>query len=358
MPSPMPTPPHAPPRSPHPAPSLAPQPPRAPARPAPSTPGAAPAPPRRSPPTPGSSTPARRSHHARWLGAALRIAALGAAALGPATLCPAAAHAQARRKPAAKDPKLAEAKQLFDQATDAYAQGRYEDAIRDWEKSYELSGKPLIFESIANAYERLGDKAKAREYLAKWRAEAPEEEHEQLDARIAALDARIAAAEKAEKARKEEEAKRKASSESAEKARREDRSTRLTLAIAVGGAGVLAVGTGILLGAVGAGQRPDAGEACATSGDRTLCKASAKDAIEGSSTLAVAGDVTWITGAVLVAAGGALLFTLPDAPAPGKEGEKKGSAGARRDARSPRRWISVAPVVGATGGGVGVQGAF
>lgn len=294
----------------------------------------------------------------------LRLAALAAPALAlAATAAPGAAHAQPKKK----DPKLAEAKKLFDQGSDAYADGRYEDAVKAWEKSYELSGKPLIFESIANAYERLGDKKKAREYLARWRAEAPQAEREQLDARIKNLDARIAAADAAEAERKAQEEKKKASSAAAEKARKDEakarasaRSTRLVAGIAVGGVGVLAVGAGIVMGAVGAGQRPDPNTFCASSGDRTLCKSSARDAIEGSSSLTLAGDVTWIAGAVLAATGGVLLVTLPDAPpAAGKEGgDDAAPPEVPKDARAPRRWVSVTPIVGPSSGGLGVTGTF
>lgn len=288
----------------------------------------------------------------------LRLAVLAGPAFAVALAgAPAEALAQAKKPP--KDPKTAEAKRLFDDGSDAYADGRYEDAVKAWEKSYELSGKPLIFESIGNAYERLGDKKKAREYLARWRAEAPPAEHEQLDARIKNLDARIAAAEAAEAERKAQEEKKKAGNEAAEKAKKEDakaleeaRSTRLVAGIAVGGAGVLAVGAGIVVGAVGAGQRPDPNTACAESGGRTLCKASERGAIEGSSTLALAGDITWIAGAVLAAAGGVLILTMPDAAPPAAAGKE-----ARRPSPSPR-WISVTPVVAATGGGLGVSGRF
>lgn len=287
----------------------------------------------------------------------LRIAVLAAPSFAVALAgAPTAALAQAKKP---KDPKTAEAKRLFDEGASAYADGRYEDAVKAWEKSYELSGKPLIFESIGNAYERLGDKKKAREYLARWRAEAPPSEHEQLDARIKNLDARIAAAEAAEAERKAQQEKKKADDDAAEKAKKEEakareeaRSTRLVAGIAVGGAGVLAVGAGIIMGAVGAGQRPDPNAACAGAGDRTLCKASARDAIEGSSTLALAGDITWIAGAVLAATGGVLILTMPSAAPPAAAGKETG-----RKAPLPR-WISVTPVVAASGGGVGVTGQF
>src|SRR4051794_299028 len=100
------------------------------------------------------------------LGLVVRLAAAGGGALAGLAGAPESALAQPGKKaPPAKDPKLAEAKKLFDEGSEAYGNGRYEDAVKAWEKSYELSGKPLIFESIASAYERLGNKKKAREYL-------------------------------------------------------------------------------------------------------------------------------------------------------------------------------------------------
>src|SRR4029079_16607045 len=117
-------------------------------------------------------------------------------------------------------------KKLFDEASDAYHDGRYEDAVKAWEKSYELSQKPLILESIANASERLGDKKKAREYLARWRAEAPKAEQERLDERIKTLDAAIAAADSAEAARKAEEDKKRADQAAKDKAAKDGTSAQ------------------------------------------------------------------------------------------------------------------------------------
>ena len=70
-------------------------------------------------------------------------------------------------------------------------QGDYEKAIESWEMAFDLSKKELIYESIASAYERLGQPKKAHEYLTKWREVAPEEEHEILDARLARLCAEL-----------------------------------------------------------------------------------------------------------------------------------------------------------------------
>ncbi len=289
-----------------------------------------------------------------------------------ALVTPEIAHAQSKKPPPPppKDPKIAEAKKLFDEGSAAYSDGKYEDAVKAWEKSYELSQKPLIFESIASAYERMGDKKKAREYLAKWREAAPKDEQEQLDARIKNLDARIAAAEKEEAARKEAEEKRNAAGSSSNKAAEEEakaqnaaRSSRLKIAIGVGAAGVVAVGAGIVLDVLASGQRPNTNTDCSKVGDKTLCKESAKGGIESSSTLALAGDISWIAGAVIVAGGAALIITLPPAAkapsaAPsegGKDAPKTPEKGARRE---PSRWISVAPLLSPTSGGVGVTGRF
>jgi tetratricopeptide (TPR) repeat protein len=215
------------------------------------------------------------------------------------------ALAQGKKPPPGKsaDPKLAEAKKLFDDGAAAYAQGNYEDAIKAWEKSYELSQKPLIFESIANAWERLGDAKKARDNLAKWRDSAPPEERDLLDARIKNLDARVA---------REEEAARKAAAEKAERearAKQEQEQAKQkpwllgAIVTGVGGAAVIA---GVAVDIVANGKRPGA-DACKTTSGQTICRASAQDAIATSNRMAIAGDITWIVGAAAAAAGVTLI---------------------------------------------------
>src|SRR6478672_10379905 len=123
--------------------------------------------------------------------APLLVSSLAALALVVAPAAP--ASAQPKKAPTGKpDGKNNEAKKLFDDGAAAYTQGNYEAAIDAWTKAYDISKKPLIFESIANAYERLGEAKKAREYLSKWRDVAPKDEQDLLDARIKNLDARVA----------------------------------------------------------------------------------------------------------------------------------------------------------------------
>jgi tetratricopeptide (TPR) repeat protein len=230
------------------------------------------------------------------------------------------ALAQPRRPPAAKpEAKNNEAKKLFDDGAAAYTQGNYEAAIEAWSKAYEISKKPLIFESIANAYERLGEAKKAREYLAKWRDVAPKDEQDLLDARIKNLDARVIRDEELETARKVEAEK----SGRAEEERNRQRapgggggtSVPGVVLIGVGGA---AVAVGVTLDIIAGIRRPAPDTACKTVDTGQICKSSSRDAISSSNTLALAGDILWIVGAAAAVGGAALVITHK--PPAGKEG--------------------------------------
>ncbi|MFT3773106.1 MAG: hypothetical protein QM820_47605 [Minicystis sp.] len=243
--------------------------------------------------------------------------------------------AQGKKPPAKTDPRLAEAKKLFDDGAAAYAQGNYEEAIRAWEKAYEISQKPLIFESIANAYERLGDARKARDYLTKWREAAPNEEHGLLDARIKNLDSRVQREEEAAKKAAEDKARREAQ----EKVEAETKRAKAWLpGVVLTGVGGAALLTGVVLDVVAKTKRPGS-DACVTVKEETFCKASAADAIKSSNTLAVVGDALWIGGAA-VAATGAVLIIVLKAPAP------------KDTAPPPTAWVRPAP------GGIVIGGTF
>ncbi len=235
-------------------------------------------------------------------------------------LAPAPAPAQPKKPPTAKpEVKNNEAKKLFDDGAASYTQGNYDAAIDSWTKAYEISRKPLIFESIANAYERLGEAKKAREFLSKWRDVAPKDEQDLLDARIKNLDARVTRDEELETARKAEAEKAKKAEE--ERLRKggspagggSSTSIPGVVLLGVGGA---AVAVGVTLDIIAGIRRPAADTACATTSAGQICKASSRDAITSSNTLALAGDILWIAGAV-AAAGGVTLIVTHKAPKDG-----------------------------------------
>ncbi len=231
------------------------------------------------------------------------------------------ALAQPRRPPAAKpDAKTNEAKKLFDDGAAAYTQGNYEAAIEAWSKAYEISKKPLIFESIANAYERLGEAKKAREYLSKWRDVAPKDEQDLLDARIKNLDARVIRDEELETARKVEAEKSGRAEQERNRQRKPESSSGGTSApgVVLLGVGGAAVAVGVTLDIIAGIRRPAADTACRTVSGAQICKASSRDAIASSNTLALAGDILWIVGAAAAVGGAALIITHK--PPPSREG--------------------------------------
>ena len=222
---------------------------------------------------------------------------------------------QPRKPPAKLDPRFADAKRYFDDGAEAYRQGNYDAAIKAWEKSYELSQKPLILENIANAWERLGDARKARDNLAKWREAAPPEERDLLDARIRNLSARVAREEEAAAQAAAAQAAREAQLRAAaEQAQAPSPRPWLPGAI-VGGVGVAAIIAGVAVDVAASKDRPGAG-VCKSVGGQNLCMSSAESAITQSNRMAIAGDVTWIIGAAAVAAGAVLVIVRRPAPQP------------------------------------------
>lgn len=272
---------------------------------------------------------------------ALSLSASDAAAQAGKKKPDARTQAFGKKKPGGKsDPKLEEAKRLFDEGAKHYGEGNYEKAIEAWEMSFDLSKKELIFESIANAYERLGQPKKAHEYLAKWREAAPEEEREVLDARLKNLSERVAREEQQDKER-EEQKRREQEAKEAEK--REAAGSGLpVLGIALAGAGAAMVAGGVVLDVVAVGKRPDEAEACRAVGDRQVCRASDEDAIKTSNTMAYIGDVLWITGGIAAAAGVVLIVTQVTSSKPSADATA----------------LRITPVVGPQGGGFVVGARF
>lgn len=247
-----------------------------------------------------------------------------------------------KKKPGGKsDPKLDEAKRLFDEGAKFYGEGDYEKAIEAWQMAFDLSQKELIYESIASAYERLGKPKEAQEYLLKWRAVAPEEEHPVLDSRLKNLAERVAREEQVEKDRAEQK-RLEQEAKDAEKKKAAEGSSVPVLGIALAGAGVAMVAGGVVLDLVAVGKRPDEAEACRAAGDRQVCRVSDQDAIKSSNTLAYVGDVLWITGGIAAAAGVVLIVTGVTSSKPAADATA----------------LRITPVIGPQGGGFVVGARF
>ncbi len=245
-----------------------------------------------------------------------RFVLMVALAAGTAAMTTAPA---ARAQPGATAKQRADAKRFFNQAHLAYQNGDYEEAILKWQQSYELSKEALIFESIANAYERLGDSRRALDNLKKWREVAPWREQKTLDSRIERLEERVKADDE-EKRKKDEDEKKNQSRDDgdkkrldveAQKAREASRgpSGRTVLGWTLTGAGAGLVIAGVVLDAVAASQRPNKNDSCVAANGQLLCKDGDRAAIEKSNTLAIIGDVGWIVGSASTVAGVVVLLT-------------------------------------------------
>jgi tetratricopeptide (TPR) repeat protein len=251
-----------------------------------------------------------------------------------------------------------EAKRLFNQGHLAYRRGDYEEAILKWQESYELSKEPLIFLSIANAYERLGDVKEALSYLKKWREKAPRREHAELDGRIERLEARAQKIEEEERLQREENERRQR--EENERRQREEELRRQqaeegvpetksnplrTVGFVMVGAGAAAVVAGVVMDIVAGAGRPAEDEVCVDQGGQLLCTDDSRDDIERTDTLAIAGDITWIAGAAIAAGGVAVLLTVGSEEVVPAEDDSASDHSAIEDAQ-------VVPLVGPRGGGV------
>lgn len=251
--------------------------------------------------------------------------------------------------------RKAEAKQHFDRGADLYAQGAYEQAIGEWMRSFEISGLPLIFESVANAQERLGRPREARESLLRWRDAAPREEQELLDRRLRNLDERIAKLEEEERVAAEKKARgEEARPQNGEPAGSEgttapeaSSSPLIPIGLIVGGVGVGAVVAGLVVGGLAAGERPDEAAACRAGDGGSLCLADQRDAIDGSSSKALVADILWIGGAALAATGVVLVVIGASS-----DGETTAPA-AGTEARA-----ILAPSLGPDGGGATLRGSW
>lgn len=121
------------------------------------------------------------------------VSALLVAAAGTSTLSalPAHAHAQPPADAAEPDP---DARAAFESAREAYSAGRYEDALRDFRRAYELSRRSLLLYNIGAAAERLARDEEAIEaYRAFVAAEPEHPSRAEAQRRIEVLEAHLRA---------------------------------------------------------------------------------------------------------------------------------------------------------------------
>ena len=190
----------------------------------------------------------------------------------------------------------ARARELYENGSILYEEGRYEDAIAAWQEAYRLSGRPLLLFNTANALERLGRYDEAMTLLQRYRAYAPAEERETLDRRIRNLETRID--EQQERAVAAPVTTPPASPATlAEGERRPVRVAPLVL----GGVGVVGLGFGTGFGLSALGARTAAAENCTMVNELNWCTDLAADALKQDARSSLLSDISFGVGAVGVA---------------------------------------------------------
>jgi len=85
------------------------------------------------------------------------------------------------------------AKEHFINGQEYYEQGRYKEAVEEFQKAYDLDPRPLLLYNIAQAYEKLGNLPKSVDYLKQFlKKDTQKTDTKTVQNKIANLEARIA----------------------------------------------------------------------------------------------------------------------------------------------------------------------
>lgn len=204
------------------------------------------------------------------------------------------------------------AKQHFESGVAYLQESDYDNALRAFEKAYELSRRPEVLLNIATVHERTGAFASAIAALEKYLQAKPSGEHsETVSARVGNLKRRLAEKAKEEPAPKVVPPPPPPVAESKPQpapapAPRDDMPPNRVPAYVAFGIGAVAAGGAVLTGVLAKGEHDDAKDNCSPS-----CS---DDDLSGGRALALTSTI--LTGVAIVGAGvGAVLwFGTDDSP--------------------------------------------
>lgn len=189
------------------------------------------------------------------------------------------------------------ARQLYEEGTRLYESGLYEEAVQAFKIAYSLSRRPLLLYNMAQAMERIGQWDEALAALVDYRDEAPPEELETLDSRIAALQARI-----------DERDAEKAANAPEPVVVQAPRRGPPPGAWALFATGAVGVGVGSVFTGRALGARAEWTEACVESSAGLTCPSGVSGAYIRDNRSSLVADIGWAVGALGV--GGGVVVTL------------------------------------------------
>jgi tetratricopeptide (TPR) repeat protein len=242
-----------------------------------------------------------------------------------------------------------DAREAYYTGDNHYAAGRYEEALKYFEKAYALSKRPQLLYNIANAYERMGDYEAAAGYLRKYLKSPDAEDVSSVRQRIRRLEMNAEAKDREVKEAKESRIKQAEIEnkppvdpdplpevELRETTEDGARASRKPAYLFLAGSGA-AIITATIFGLAAESAAADAEEVCTGGG---LCPETAEDALNRERRFALIADVSLVVG--LASAGVGVYLLLKDSD----DKEKKPTA------------VRVEPTLYRGGGGIGLSGHF
>jgi tetratricopeptide (TPR) repeat protein len=236
-----------------------------------------------------------------------------------ATLCLAVVAVEVPAAAAPKSEKAAteiRARELFQKGDKDYAEGRYDDALTEFQEAYDLSGRAQLLFNISNALERLGRLPEAVDALEKYLASGKAKDKDVVQKRLANLKKRVE--------------EKKAEDEAAEKKRQEEAQKNATppapppppppppsppakpfpiLPVALMGAGGASLVAAGVFGILTLGARSDESDNCKDAASGRLCTKTGEDAVGKDKTFGLVTDITLVAGVVLGGVGAYFLLT-------------------------------------------------
>jgi len=209
------------------------------------------------------------------------------------------------------DEDEARARELFDNGSILYDEGRYEEAVAAFEAAYALSNRPLLLYNMASALERLGRWEEALDALNGYRAFATADERETIERRIRNIEERVAERQtpetepvEPEPVAVEPEPAPQPAPVAPVVAPEEDARRGKPVAVALMATGGAGLGVGAVFSGLALGARAQWRALCVDD----LCPAEAAPFVKQDNTRALVADVGWVVG--VGALGGGLAIAL------------------------------------------------
>ena len=192
------------------------------------------------------------------------------------------------------------ARELYQRGDDKYGRGDYRGAARDFERAYELSGRPALLYNLGNVYEKLTRYDDALRSLRAYLPIAPDARKVEVEARIVKLEP-LAATQRAAVPVPAPAGPPPTAAEAT------PLSGQTIAGISLLAVGALGMGVGAVFGGAALGARSDAQRLCPQVGAVRECTDDARGVLADDERYSLAADIGLLAGGAALALGAGLL---------------------------------------------------